>query len=327
MSKAAKSSPASGAGHGEARSGLASRARRSASRIEGEEEEGSSTDFGLPQHAHAHARESASRIEGEEEGSSTDLGLPPRAHAHARGSASRIEGEEEGSSTDLGLPAHAHAHARGSSSASSPSASSPRPLRADAERNLRRLLDAAAAAFAEHGWGVPVEEVARRAGVGKATVFRRFPTKGHLIAAILRDRLQEAISLGGELLDARDAGDALRRFMRAGARMQAEDKGFFEALADAGIAADEVMDAKRELLAVTASLLARAQAEGSVRGDVAAEDILMLTCASVQAAAPFYAEAPELWSRYLDISFDGLCSGAAHPLSAPLPATPSAAVP
>ncbi len=194
-----------------------------------------------------------------------------------------------------------------------------RPLRADAERNLRALLDAAREAFAQRGLGVSVDEIAKRAGVGKGTVFRRFPTKEHLISAILVDRLEEAERIGAELLDHADAGAALHELMCAGAALQARDRGFFESVAKAARADEQLHDAKQRLISVTAALLARAQEEGTVRADVTAEDILMLECASVQAAAPFQEQSPELWRRYLDLAFDGLRAGAAHQLSHPAP--------
>jgi AcrR family transcriptional regulator len=198
-------------------------------------------------------------------------------------------------------------------------ATASRPLRADAERNLRRLLDAAREAFAERGLTVSIDEIAKRAGVGKGTVFRRFPTKEHLVAAILCDRLEEAQRLGAGLLEGDDAGAALLQFMRAGAELQAQDRGFFEAVSKEGYLEEQVHDAKQALLAVTGALLTRAQEQGVVRADVTAEDVLMLECASVQAAAPFHAQAPDLWRRYLDLAFDGLRSQAAHPLSHPAP--------
>jgi AcrR family transcriptional regulator len=194
-----------------------------------------------------------------------------------------------------------------------------RPLRADAERNLRRLLDAAREAFAQRGLGASVDEIAKRAGVGKGTVFRHFPTKEHLISAILIDRLQEAERVGLELLDHADAGAALHELMCAGAELQARDRGFFESVAKAALAEEQLQEAKQRLISVTAALLARAQEQGIVRADVTAEDILMLECSSVQAAAPFHEQAPELWRRYLDIAFDGLRAAAAHPLSHPAP--------
>jgi AcrR family transcriptional regulator len=196
---------------------------------------------------------------------------------------------------------------------------STRPLRVDAERNLRRLLDVARAAFAEQGLGVSIDEIAKRAGIGKGTVFRRFETKEQLIAAVLRDRLEEAIALATGLLAQPDAGAALLEFMRLGSRLQAEDRGFFERVASSALAEEQLHAAKQRLLDVTAALLHRAQEQGMVRSDVTAEDVLMLQCACVQAAAPFHDAAPELWRRYVDIAFDGLRAEGASPLSHPAP--------
>lgn len=194
-----------------------------------------------------------------------------------------------------------------------------KPLRIDAERNLRRLLDAAARTFAEQGLHASIDEIAKRAEVGKGTVFRRFPTKEHLIAAILVQRLEDTRRSAEALLDAPDAGAALREFMVQGARMQAEDRGFFEAVAQSEIVDEHVYESKQKLIGATSALLARAQREGAVRDDVTAEDVFMMTCAAVQAAAPFHGSAPELWRRYLDLACDGLRSEAAHPLSHPAP--------
>lgn len=195
-----------------------------------------------------------------------------------------------------------------------------RPLRVDAERNLRRLLDAAREAFAERGLSVSIDEIARRAGVGKGTVFRRFPTKEHLVAAIVCDCLDEVQRLGASLLAGEaDRGFALRELMFAGAAQQAQNRGFFESAAQATFAEAEVMEAKQRLIEVTAALLAQAQREGLVREDVTPYDVLMLQCGAVQAAAPFHGQSPELWRRYLDIAFDGLRPEAAHALSHPAP--------
>ncbi|MHB1468491.1 MAG: TetR/AcrR family transcriptional regulator [Solirubrobacteraceae bacterium] len=195
----------------------------------------------------------------------------------------------------------------------------PRPLRVDAERNLRRLFDVAREAFAEEGLGVSVDEIARRAGVGKGTVFRRFETKEQLIAAVIRDRLEEGTRVASALLAEPDAGVALREFMRLGAELQARDRGFFEAVAQTGLTDEQLHSAKAELIELTAALLGRAQEQGAVRGDVTPEDVIMLQCGSVQAGAPFHDAAPELWRRYVDIAFDGLRAEGATPLSHPAP--------
>src|SRR5215472_3034478 len=90
---------------------------------------------------------------------------------------------------------------------------SDRALRADAERNRRRLLDAAQELFRERGLEVGVAEIAQRAGVGRGTLFRNFPTKQDLITAIVIDRMNEATEYGRTLLDAPDAGEALFGFL------------------------------------------------------------------------------------------------------------------
>lgn len=198
-------------------------------------------------------------------------------------------------------------------------------LRVDAERNLKRLLEVAREAFAEQGLGVSVDEIARRAGIGKGTVFRRFPTKEQLIAAVIRDRLEEGIALASGLLHTDDAGAALLEFMRLGASLQARDRGFFEAVAQTGLVDEQLHSTKRRLIELTGELLQNAQEQGAVRGDVTAEDVIMLQCASVQAGAPFHQAAPDLWRRYVDIAFDGLRAQGASPLSHPAPElTPSA---
>ena len=88
-----------------------------------------------------------------------------------------------------------------------------RVLRSDAERNRRRVLDAAQALFRERGLDVGVAEIAQRAGVGRGTLFRNFPTKQDLIAAIVIERMHEATVYARTLLDAPDPGEALFGFL------------------------------------------------------------------------------------------------------------------
>jgi len=94
-----------------------------------------------------------------------------------------------------------------------------RPLRADAARNRARVLDAARTAFAEVGLDVGVEEIARRAGVGKGTLYRRFPTKEALVRAIFEDILDEIDVLVREAEAEPDAWAAFTGYVRAAARM------------------------------------------------------------------------------------------------------------
>src|ERR671935_2368283 len=106
-----------------------------------------------------------------------------------------------------------------------------RPLRADAARNRARTLDAARTAFAESGLDVGVEEIARRAGVGKGTLYRRFPTKEALVRAIFEDRLNELERLTTTAARSADPWNAFVSFLESAARMQASDQGFLDVVA------------------------------------------------------------------------------------------------
>ena len=127
-------------------------------------------------------------------------------------------------------------------------------LRADAQRNLGRVLDAAAEVLAEQGLSASVDEIAKRAGVGHGTVFRRFPTKEALVAAVVCKRLEEISATAEELLDHPDAGEAFEAFVWQMAEVYARDRCIFEGLprcAEIG----EVMHAKARFLDLVARLL------------------------------------------------------------------------
>jgi AcrR family transcriptional regulator len=164
---------------------------------------------------------------------------------------------------------------------------STKPLRADAERNRRLLLDAAAAAFAEHGLDVGVGEIARRAGVGRGTVFRRFPTKEHLIAAVVVDRMHQASARGRELLSDPDPGAAVFELLAAMVKAAKTDRALFEAVDDIFLANDDIRAAHDDLVDVLDQLLRRAQAAGAVRDDVGALDLLMMFKGVCEASRPF----------------------------------------
>jgi len=197
----------------------------------------------------------------------------------------------------------------------------PDRLRADAAHNRRALLDAAAATFAEQGMDASIAQIAARAGVGKGTVFRHFATKDHLIAAILRDRLAEFTAAGAALLDAADPESALLEFMTTGIEMQARDRCFCEAGTGIAHSDPEVRAAGARLFETAEALTDRARRQGSVRDDITGEDILLLSRAAYEAAAPTGDAAPALRRRYLNVIFDGLRPQAARPLPHPAPAS------
>src|ERR1700759_624054 len=109
-------------------------------------------------------------------------------------------------------------------------------LRADARRNREKVLHAARETFAESGYDVPLDEIARRAGVGAGTVYRHFPTKEALFSAVIESRMQAMVDDGHALLESAGSGDALFTFLRTVVlQWGATDRGLVDALAGFGI--------------------------------------------------------------------------------------------
>ena len=189
-----------------------------------------------------------------------------------------------------------------------------KPLRADAERNRRLLLDAAAEAFAEHGLDVSVDEIARRAGVGHGTAFRRFPTKEHLVCAVVLDRMEEITALARELREAGGVADPVLEFMRRTIQLQVEDRALAESIGSGVLADPAIQVAHRELLREIERLVTRAQEAGQLRTDVSAVDVMVLTKGVAAASAPLQGAKPRIWRRYLDLVRDALRPESAQPL-------------
>ena len=110
-------------------------------------------------------------------------------------------------------------------------ATEPRPLRVDAARNQERILAAAREAFAEQGLDVGVQEIARRAGVGKGTLFRHFASKDALIAAIFEDLALAIEASADRALEDADPWRGLATFLEEGGRMQAANMGYLDVMA------------------------------------------------------------------------------------------------
>jgi AcrR family transcriptional regulator len=171
-----------------------------------------------------------------------------------------------------------------------------RPLRSDAERNRRLVLEAAAQAFAEEGFDVGMAEIARRAGVGNATVFRRFPT----VATELPD-----------------PWDALVRYLEATAELQARDRGFFQATEQHLLEHPELLRRHRVILDLVEPLVFRAQEAGVLRDDVTTLDVLGLVKGAVACVPPSPGLRADGWRRPLAIVLDALRPEAATPLPIP----------
>lgn len=156
-----------------------------------------------------------------------------------------------------------------------------RPLRADAVRNRARVLEVAYETFAAEGLAVPIDEIARRAGVGAGTVYRHFPTKEALFQAVFEDRVRHIVDDGRALVASEGSGEALFAFLREMVRTGAADHGLFDALAGYGFdVAAATSGAEAEFLGVLGELLAAAQGAGTVRADVGVPEVkaLLLVC-------------------------------------------------
>src|SRR4029077_21016109 len=111
-----------------------------------------------------------------------------------------------------------------------------RPMRADAARNRARVLEVAYDTFAAEGLSVPIDEIARRAGVGAGTVYRHFPTKDDLFQAVVDNRLRHLVDEGSALAGKEAREQALFVFLRSLVlQFGATDRGLADALAGAGI--------------------------------------------------------------------------------------------
>src|SRR5689334_5336760 len=193
-----------------------------------------------------------------------------------------------------------------------------RPLRADAARNRTRVLDAARTAFAESGLDVGVEEIARRAGVGKGTLYRRFPTKEALVRAIFEDLLDELDASVEDVSAEADPMTAFMRFLDEAARRQATNQGFLDVVAQRLGAAMLTADQRRRFLGAIARPLRRAQEAGGVRADLEPEDVVMIfrMLGATTRPAPDGTSMDEHWPRYIGLIADALRPSAATPLPA-----------
>ena len=193
-----------------------------------------------------------------------------------------------------------------------------RPLRADAARNRARVLDAARTAFAEAGLDVGVEEIARRAGVGKGTLYRRFPTKEALVRAIFEDILEEIERIADQADAEPDAWTAFTTYLSATARMQASNQGFYDVVAQRLGAAALTDDQRQRVMDSTTRMLKRGQDAKVVRPDLVPEDVqLMLRMVGATTRpAPDGTPMDDHWPRFLGLLLDAIRPDAATPLAA-----------
>ena len=194
------------------------------------------------------------------------------------------------------------------------------PLRRDAERNRERIIAAARAAFAADGIEISMASVARAAGVGIATLFRRFPTREDLIDAVFADTMNAYVDAVTEALDDPDPWHGFTAYVHAVCAMQAANRGFAEVLTMTFPAAIELEDQRRRAYLGFLELIDRAKATGRLRPDFTPQDLVILLMANAGVVAATTAVAPPAWQRLVGYMLQAFA--APQPATLPPPPDP-----
>jgi AcrR family transcriptional regulator len=176
-------------------------------------------------------------------------------------------------------------------------------LRADARQNHARLIAAATQTFGEKGAGAPLEEIARRAGVGIGTLYRHFPTRLDLQAAVFRTQVSTVCGKGDELLQTELPEQAFATWMRSLAAYLITKRGLSKALIEAvGAESELIKSCWMAMRDTTERLLANAQQAGAIRSDVTATDVVRL----IHGVAVSTEKQPDRAEILLSVTLDGL---------------------
>ena len=199
------------------------------------------------------------------------------------------------------------------------SATADRPLRRDAERNRRRILDAAAELFEQRGLDVSLNDIAHHAGVGVGTVYRRFPDKTLLVEELFEQKLEELVGLMQSALADADPWRGLTGFLEDALALQASNCGLKDLILDRAEGSQRVGRIRARLAPLGARLVERAQDSGQLRADVEPQDLPMIQLMLRPLIDGARDLDPELWRRYLEILLQGLRAdpGAPAPLRHP----------
>jgi AcrR family transcriptional regulator len=181
-----------------------------------------------------------------------------------------------------------------------------RPLRRDAERNRQLLLRTARELMAEHGLGVSYEEIARAAGTGTGTVYRRFPERSDLVDALFAEHVDAVVELAEQACLADDPWEGLTRFMTRQFELEVHDRALGELLRNGDQSSELVRRGRARITPLVAELVERAVRAGQLPAEVVPGDLVtvhLMVGAVVDAARQVD---PDLWRRALTVAFAGL---------------------
>ena len=193
-------------------------------------------------------------------------------------------------------------------------------LRADAARNREALVEAARAVFAEHGLDAPLDDIAKKAGTGNATLYRRFPNRGDLIEAVFADRMAEHLAAVESALAKEDAWDGFASYVRAVAAMQARDRGIADLVTMDVSSAPEVEHLRARAFDGLVRLVERAHAAAVLREDFTTVDVVLLLMANAGLVERAHGITTEASERLVHVLLDGFRATTAS--EGPKPPTP-----
>jgi AcrR family transcriptional regulator len=203
-------------------------------------------------------------------------------------------------------------------------------LRADAARNRDAIVAVARDVFAEHGLEAPLEAIAARAGVGIATLYRRFPTREKLVAAALVEKVAVYVEAARQALAAPDPWDGFAGVVERICELQAGDRGLSDLLSMTLSADERVEELRRTANDLLIAVIDRAKAAGTLREDFVGEDLVLLLIATAAVMHVTRTDAPEAWRRFVALALESFSTrgspqtGPAHTEPA-LPDPPSTA--
>ena len=180
----------------------------------------------------------------------------------------------------------------------------PRRLRADAARNRDAIVAVARDVFAEQGLAAPLETIAARAGVGIATLYRRFPSREKLVAAALTEKVAEYAEAAEQALAVADPWVGFAGFVQRICELQAADRGLSDLLSMTLSADEQVEQLRRTANDRVVTLIERAKADGALREDFAGEDLVLLLIATAAVMHVTRADAPGAWRRFVALALD-----------------------
>ncbi len=191
------------------------------------------------------------------------------------------------------------------------------PQRSDATRNRKRILDAAQTVMAKQGISAPLESIARAAGVGIGTLYRHFPSRNALIEALFAEEFGAYVQAADEGLAHPDPWEGFCHYLWRIGEIQASEGQVREFLVMTVPGADMIDLLHFGLLARLQTLIERAQAQGTLRADVVAEDTAFVAWGNLQVLALTARHNPNAWRRHMALMIDGFRAQTAHPIAQP----------